>query len=97
LYSKDESASPISLNDYSHDGNELKIKFFLSNLGVLETSIDVNVVTADSNDSVYDYLDDCINISTTLYAEGEGISLNDLEGDEADFDIIKTYVEITNI
>ena len=97
LYSKDVSASPISLNNYSHDGNELKIKFFLSNLGVLETSIDVNVVTADSNDSVYDYLDDCINISTTLYAEGEGISLNDLEGDEADFDIIKTYVEITNI
>ena len=97
LYSKEESASPISLNNYSYNGNELKIKFFLSDLGVLETSIDVNVVTADSNDSVYDYLDDCINISTDLYTEREGISLNDLEEDEADFDIIKVFVKITNI
>ena len=97
LYSKDESASSISLNDYSYTGNELKIKFFLSDLGVLETSIDVNVVTADSNDSVYDYLDDCINISTDLYTEREGISLNDLEDDEADFNIIKVIVKITNI
>ena len=97
LYLKDESASPISLSNYSHDGNELKIKIFLSNLGELETSIDVNVVTADSNDNVYDYLDDCINISTTLYTTGEGISLNDLEEDEADFDITKTTVRITDI
>ena len=97
LYSKDESASSISLNDYSDNGNELKIKFFLSDLGVLETSIDVNVVTADSNDSVYDYLDDCINISTDLYTEREGISLNDLEDDEVDFDIIEVFVKITNI
>jgi len=97
LYSKDESASPISLNNYSHDGNELKIKFFLSDLGALETSIDVNVVTADSNDSVYDYLDDCINISTSLYTTGEGTSSNNLEEDEADYDIIKTSIKITNI
>jgi hypothetical protein len=99
LYSKDESASPISLNNYSYNGNELKIKFFLSDLGELETSIDVNVVTAYaySNDSVYDYLDGCINISTTLYTMGEGISSNDLEDDEADFDIIEVFVEITNI
>jgi len=97
LYSKDENASPIPLNNYSYNGNELKIKFFLSDLGVLETSIDVNVVTADSNDSVYDYLDDCINISTTLYTTGEGISSDDLEEDEVDFDIIKVFIEITNI
>ena len=97
LYSKDESASPILLNNYSYNENELKIKIFLSNLGELETSIDVNVVTADSNDSVYDYLDDCINISTTLYTTGEGISSNDLEEDEVDFDIIKVFIEITNI
>ena len=97
LYSKDESASPISLNNYSYNGNELKIKFFLSDLGELETSIDVNVVTTDSNDNVYDYLDDCINISTRLYTTGEGISLNDLEEDEADFDIREVFVKITNI
>ena len=97
LYSKDVSASPISLNNYSYNGNELKIKFFLSNLGVLETSIDVNVVTVDSNNSVYDYLDDCINISTLLYTTEEGISSINLDEDEADYDIIKTSVEITNI
>ena len=97
LYSKDESASPIPLNNYLHNGNELKIIFFLSDLGVLETSIDVNVVTADSNDSVYDYLDDCINIRTELYTEEEGISSNNLEGDEADFDIREVFVKITNI
>ena len=97
LYSKDENALPISLDNYSYNGNELKIKFFLSNLGEVETSIDVNVVTADSNDSVYDYLDDCINISTMLYTEREGISLNDLEEDEADFDIREVFVKITNI
>ena len=97
LYSKDESASPIALNNYSYDGSELKIIFFLSDLGELEASIDVNVVTADSNDSVYDYLDYCININTVLYTTGEGISLYDLEEDEADFDIIEVFVEITNI
>jgi len=99
LYSKDESASPISLNNYSYNGNELKIKFFLSDLGELETSIDVNVVTAYaySNDSVYDYLDNCINISTTLYTEGEGISSNDLEEDEANFDIVKVEALITTL
>ncbi|MBA7514582.1 hypothetical protein ES705_06614 [subsurface metagenome] len=97
LYSKDENALPISLDNYSYNGNELKIKFFLSDLGEVETSIDVNVVTADSNDSVYDYLDDCINISTMLYTEREGISLNDLEEDEADFDIREVFVKITNI
>jgi len=97
LHSKDVSALPISLNNYSYDGNELKIKFFLSNLGVIETSIDVNVVTTDSNDSVYDYLDDCINISTSLYTTEEGTSSNNLEEDEADYDIIKTSIEITNI
>ena len=99
LYSKDESALPISLNNYSYNGNELKIKFFLSDLGERETSIDVNVVTAYaySNDSVYDYLDDCINISTTLYTKEEGVSSNNLEEDEADFDITEVSVEITNI
>ena len=97
LYSKDVSVSPISLNNYSYNGNELKIKIFLSNLGVLETSIDVNVVTADSSDSVYDYLDDYININTSLYTTGEGTSSNNLEEDEADYDIIKTSVKITNI
>ena len=97
LYSKDVSVSPISLNNYPYNGNELKIKIFLSNLGVLETSIDVNVVTADSSDSVYDYLDDCININTSLYTTGEGTSSNNLEEDEADYDIIKTSVKITNI
>jgi len=97
LYSKDENALPISLDNYSYNGNELKIKFFLSDLGEVENSIDVNVVTADSNDSVYDYLDDCINISTMLYTEREGISLNDLEEDEADFDIREVFVKITNI
>jgi len=97
LYSKDESASPTSLNNYSYNGNELKIKFFLSDLGVLETSIDVIVVTADSNDSVYDYLEDCINISTILYTIEEGISSNDLDEDDADYDILKATVRITDI
>jgi len=99
LYSKDVSASPILLNNCSYNnGNELKIIFFLSNLGVLETSIDVNVVTADSSNGVYDYLDDCINISTSsLYTTEEGISSINLDEDEADYDIIKTSVEITNI
>jgi len=97
LYSKDESVSSISLDNYSYNGNELKIKFFLSDLGELETSIDVNVVTADSNDNVYDYLDDCINISTTLYTIEEGISLNDLDEDNADYDIIRATVKITDI
>jgi len=98
LHSIVEGVSPIPLSNYSHDGNELKIKIFLSDLGELETSIDVNVVTADSNDNVYDYLDDCINISTTtLYTIEEGTSSNNLEGDEADFDITKTTIKITDI
>ena len=83
--------------DFSYDeSNKLEITVNLSDLGNPESSIDINVVTTDSNgNTTYDYLNDYFNILTTIYATGEGSSSRDLEDDEADFDIIEASAEIT--
>jgi len=85
--------------DFSYDeSNKLEITVNLSDLGNPESSIDINVVTTDSKgNTTYDYLNDYFNILTTIYATGEGFSSNDLEDDEADFDIVKVEALITTL
>jgi len=101
LYPKEEG-SVITLTSSIFDNEKkLRMTIALSDLGVpsdIDFSIDINVVTTDSDGyTTYDYLDDYFNISTALYSAGEGISLNDLEDDEADFDIVKVTAVITTL
>jgi len=99
LYPKEEGPAISSLSySISDVGSKLQINIALSDLGDLEESIGINVVTTDSDGSTtYDYLDDYFYINTVLYSTREGISSNDLEDDEADFDIIKATAVITTL
>jgi hypothetical protein len=95
LYPKEEG-SKISLNySISDIESKLQVTIALSDLGDPK-SIDINVVTTDSDGyTTYDYLDNYFPINTVLYSTGEGISSNDLEDDEADFDLVKVTAQIT--
>ena len=99
LYPKEEGSAISSLSySISDIGSKLQITIALSDLGDLEESIGINVVTTDSDGSTtYDYLDDYFYINTVLYSTREGISSNDLEDDEADFDIKKVTAVITTL
>ena len=96
-FSKVEEGFPeLDLTDYSHSENELQATIALSDLGD-PNSIDINVITTDSDNNTYDYLDSYFTIDTELYSIGEGISSTDLEEDKSDFDIVKVTAEITTL
>ncbi|MBA7535618.1 hypothetical protein ES705_27876 [subsurface metagenome] len=75
--------------------NELQVTIALSDLGS-PSSIDINVITTDSDNNTYDYLDPYFTIGTDL---GSSENITDTEGDSgeggADFDIINVAAEIT--
>jgi len=98
LYPKEEGSAILLSYSTSDIGSKLQVTIALSDLGDPESSIDINAVTTESDGyTIYDYLDNYFSINTTvLYSTGEGISSNDLEDDEADFDIRKVAAEITN-
>jgi len=80
----------------SFSGNKLQVTIALSDLGD-PNSIDINVLTTDSKNDTYDYLDDgYFTINTNL---GSKPPINDQENDSgdggADFDIVKVTAEIT--
>ena len=96
-FTKVEEGSPeLDLRDYSYSENELQVTITLSDLGD-PNSIDINVVTTDSENKTYDHLDSYFTINTVLYETEKGFSSNSLEDNEADFDIIEVSAEITNI
>ena len=101
LYPKEEGSMIPLTSSIFDNGKKLRMTIALSDLGVpsdIDFSIDINVVTTDSDGyTTYDYLDDYFSISTDLYSVGEGNSSNDLEADKADFDIREVFVKITNI
>jgi hypothetical protein len=91
---KDDSESLFEEGNIS--GNILEVTIALSDLGD-PNSIDVNVVTTDSENETRDHLDSYFTISTVLYETEEGVSSNSLEDDEADFDIVIVTAEITTL
>ena len=98
LYPKEEGSAMLLSCSTSDIGSKLQVTIALSYLGDPESSIDINVVTTDSDGyTTYDYLDDNFNIRTVLYSKGEGSSSTDLEEDEAGFDIVKATAEITTL
>ena len=79
----------------SFSGNKIQVTIVLSDLED-PNSIDINVITTDSDTNTYDYLDSYFTINTNL---GSSKNITDIEGDSgdgADFDITKvTAVIIT--
>ena len=78
-------------------GDNIQVTIALSDIGD-PNSIDINVVTTDSENNTYDYLDSYFTINTVL---GSTVtredSADDLENGEADFDITKVTAEITTL
>ena len=80
----------------SFSGNKIQVTIALSDLED-PSSIDINVITTDSDNNTYDHLDSYFTIDTELYSIGEGISSTDLEEDKSDFDMVKVTAEITTL
>lgn len=101
LYPK-EGSSVISLTSSIFDnGKKLRMTIALSDLGVpsdIDFSIDINVVTTDSEGNNYDHLDSYFTIYTILGSTEEGIvSEGGSEEGGADFDIVKVTAKITTL
>jgi hypothetical protein len=93
---KEEGSPEIQLVDSLYSGNKLQVTIALSDLGN-PNSLDINVLTTDSDNNIYDSLDNSyFTINTNL---GSKPPINDQEGDSGDggvdFDIVKVTAQIT--
>ncbi|GAI64974.1 unnamed protein product, partial [marine sediment metagenome] len=69
----------------------------LSDLGS-PSSIDINVITTDSENNTYDHLDSYFTIYTILGSTEEGmVSEGGSEEGGADFDIVKVTAVVTTL
>lgn len=101
LYPKEEgSVIPLTSSIFDN-GKKLRMTIALSDLGVpsdIDFSIDINVVTTDSEGNNYDYLDSYFTIYTILGSTEEGIvSEGGSEEGGPDFDIVKVTAVITTL
>ena len=91
----DEGSPLIELTDSLIGEDEFQVTISLSDLGEIEDSIDFNVVTTDSDNNTYDYLDNYLTIGTTFGSMAEDYpSWSGTENYEEDFIIIKVVAEI---
>jgi len=93
----EEGSSELDLTDYLYSEDELTVTIALSDLGS-PSSIDINVITTDSDNNTYDHLDSYFTINTTVL--GSTVTREDSEGDSedgADFDIVKVTAVITTL
>lgn len=79
----------------SFSGNKIQATIALSDLGD-PNSIDINIVTTDSENNTYDHLDSYFTINPVLGATGEGIVSGGGTGGE-DFNITKVTARITTL
>ena len=93
----EEGSPELDLTDYSYSENELQVTIALSDLGS-PSSIDINVITTDSENNTYDHLDSYFTIYTILGSTEEGIvSEGGSEEGGADFDIVKVTAVVTTL
>ncbi len=93
----EEGSPELDLADYSYSENELQVTIALSDLGS-PSSIDINVITTDSENNTYDHLDSYFTIYTILGSTEEGIvSEGGSEEGGADFDIVKVTAVVTTL
>jgi len=93
----EEGSPELDLTDYSYSENELQVTIALSDLGS-PGSIDINVITTDSENNTYDHLDSYFTIYTILGSTEDGVvSEGGSEEGGVDFDIIKavSYTHLT--
>jgi len=81
----------------SFSGNKIQVTIALSDLEK-PNSVDINVITTDSDNNTYDHLDGYFTISTVL---GFTVTREDSAGDSGDggvdFDIVKATAIITTL
>jgi len=92
----EEGSPELQLTDSSYSGNKIQIIIALSDLED-PSSVDINVLTTDSNNNTYDSLDNgYFTINTNL---GSKPLIDDQENDSGeggvDFDIFKVTTNIT--
>ena len=92
---KEEGSPELDLANSLISGNKIQITVALSDLEK-PNSIDINVVTTDSENNTYDHLDSYFTISTVLGATGEGVISGGGTGG-TDFDITKVTAVITTL
>lgn len=94
----EEGSPELDLTDYLFSEDELQVTIALSDLGS-PGSIDINVITTDSDNNTYDHLDSYFTINTTVL--GSTVIREDSTGDSgdggADFDIVKVTAVITTL
>ena len=94
----EEGSASISLTDSSYSEDKLQVTIALSDLIEDPNSIDINVITTDSENKTYDHLDSYFTIYTILGSTGEGVvSEGGSEDGGANFDITKVTAEITTL
>lgn len=92
---KDDSESLFGEGNIS--GNILEVTIALSDLGD-PNSVDINVVTTDSENETHDHLDSYFTIYTDLGSTEEGVvSEGGSEEGGPDFDIVKVTAEIITL
>ena len=92
---KEEGSPELYLAASLISGNMIQVTIALSDLED-PNSIDINIVTTDSDNNPYDHLDSYFNISTVLNSTGEGVISGSGSGG-ADFDITKVTAVITTL
>jgi len=97
-FAQNEEGSPdLYLADSLISDNMIQVTIALSDLEN-PSSIDINVVTTDSENKIYDHLDSYFTINTQLGLTGEGVvSEGGSEEGGPDFDIKKVNAVITTI
>jgi len=95
-FAQNEEGSPdLYLADSLISDNMIQVTIALSDLEN-PNSVDINVVTTDSENKIYDHLDSYFTISTIINSTGEGIVSGDGTGGE-NFDIVKIEALITTL
>lgn len=94
----EEGPASMSLTDSSYSEDKLQVTIALSDLED-PNSIDINVITTDSDNNTYDHLDGYFTIDTTVlgFTETSTDSSGDSGEGGADFDIINVTAEITTL
>ena len=92
---KEEGSPELDLADSLISGNKIQVTVALSDLEK-PNSIDINVVTTDSDNNTYDHLDSYFTISTVLGSTGEGVISGGGTGG-TDFNIVKATAVITTL
>jgi len=97
-FAKPEESFEYYTGEISDDSKSFQVHIVLSDLIEDPNSIDINVVTTDSEGNNYDHLDSYFTIYTILGSTEEGIvSEGGSEEGGADFDIVKVTAKITTL